>query len=66
MNISNGKYIRLQKNDPNEQKLLEYLQEKSGDLAVSFDDVGDDAVITLKDADYVPSLDEVLHVEYNP
>jgi hypothetical protein len=66
MDITNGKYIRLQKNDLNEQKLLEYLKQTANksSQSVIFDEVGDDAVITLRDSNYTPSIEEALNQEY--
>ena len=65
MEITDGKYIRMQKNDPDEAKLLDYLKHTgNGEQAVSFDEVGDDAMIQLRDTNYTPNLDEVLFQKY--
>lgn len=64
MTSTNAKYIKVSKNDPNESKLLDYLKDISNSPStrkVTFDEFGDDAMIQIKDQDYIPSISDVLY-----
>ena len=66
MDITHGKYIRIQKSDPDEGKLLDYLKNSgNSQQMVVVDDVGDDAMISLTDSNYTPTMEEVLYQDAN-
>jgi hypothetical protein len=66
MEVTRNNYFRMSKNDPNEARLLEYLKglPNNSEHVVTMDDLGDDAMIQIRNEEYTPTLDDVLFNEY--